>query len=139
MKVQKGKATSSKFPDHLLEEIFMRSGLQVTTEIAEKQRFGGATKQLFEKYTTILVPMRWENDETKETFAAGKYIFIIYSYDKMTSIFSKFGKQIKKIEIDYSFIDEEYEEIPEQINENIIVPYKDRWVDQSKPRILSNF
>ncbi|XP_031633754.1 uncharacterized protein LOC116347332 [Contarinia nasturtii] len=117
-------------PNNVYEEILFRTGFSATEQAAkDNQRSLTAVKKIFEDRIIQICPMNWDDEEVREETLDGNIYLNIYGGDRILSLFEHFGELVKKIKIDYEFIDEVDEDIRQQINENIIKKYAKQFTE----------
>ncbi|XP_031617083.1 uncharacterized protein LOC116336973 isoform X2 [Contarinia nasturtii] len=117
-------------PSNVYEEILFRTGFSATEDAAkDRQRSSAAVKKILEDRIIQIVPINFDNEKMHE-FDLGGYIYLnIYGVNKALSLFKNFGNLIKKIKVDYKFIDQVDDNIRHQINENIITKYAKQFTE----------
>ncbi|XP_031633843.1 uncharacterized protein LOC116347408 [Contarinia nasturtii] len=115
-----------KLPNNVYEEILFRTGFSATEQAAkDNQRSLTAVKKIFEDRIIQVRPMNWDHQISEESLNGSIYLNI-NDVNRALSFFKNFGDHIKKIKINYEFVDDIDRR---QINENIITKYAKQFTD----------
>lgn len=119
------------YPDYVYEQILYRLGFDATNQAAkDPQKSAIAAKQIF---ADRICPMSWEmnTDDIREDAFNGNHIITIFSGEKILSMADNFGTIVKRIKVDYNFLDddEDVNDMRTQINEKTIIKQAEHFTE----------